>query len=134
MLKIIIRGLVCAVFFFGGVAHFVFAEDFVGIVPPLLPWPLAIVWATGIMEFGLVLGILMPKWRVITGKLAAIYCLLVLPANIYQAMNDVPIFGAQVTPELLFLRIPLQFVLIAAILWSTNDSDRRLIQKSTGAV
>jgi len=134
MLKIVIRALVCAVFFFGGIAHFVLTDDFVGIVPPFLPWPVAIVWVTGVLEFLLVIGMLLPNSRLFTGKITAIYCLLVLPANIYQAMSDVPIFGGPVAPELLWLRIPLQFVLIAAILWSTNDNDRALIRTSTDSV
>lgn len=134
MLKVVVRVLVCAVFFFGGIAHFVVTADFVGIVPPFLPWPKVIVWATGIIEFLLVIGILSPSLRSITGKLAALYCLLVLPANIYQAVSDVPIFGGPVAPELLWLRIPLQFVLIAAILWSTSENNQKLIHTSTGSV
>jgi uncharacterized membrane protein len=134
MLKVVIRLLLCGVFFFGGVAHFLFADGFAGIVPPFLPWPVAIVWVTGVLELALVLGILIPNSRLLAGKLAAIYCLLVLPANIYQALNDVPIFGSPVAPELLWLRIPLQFVLIVAILWSTGSIGRTLIQKSTGSV
>ncbi|MBQ0758099.1 MAG: putative membrane protein [Zhongshania sp.] len=134
MLKIVIRALVCTVFFFGGIAHFVLTDDFVGIVPPFLPWPVAIVWVTGVLEFLLVIGILLSSSRLVTGKITAIYCLVVLPANIYQAMSDIPIFGGPVAPELLWLRIPLQFVLIAAILWSTNDNDRALIRTSTDSV
>jgi uncharacterized membrane protein len=134
MLKVVIRLLVCGVFFFGGIAHFVHTDDFAGIVPPFLPEPVAIVWVTGILELALVLGILIPSSRLLAGKLAAIYCLLVLPANIYQALNDVPIFGSPVAPELLWLRIPLQFVLIVAILWSADSNGRTLIQKSTGSV
>jgi uncharacterized membrane protein len=127
MLKIVIRVLVCAVFFFGGIAHFVLTDDFAGIVPPFLPWPTAIVLLTGVVEFALVAGMLLPSTRSFTGRAAAAYCLLVLPANIYQAISDVPIFGGSIAPELLWLRIPLQFVLIAGILWSTGNSDRKLI-------
>lgn len=134
MLKALTRVLVCAVFFFGGIAHFALTEDFAGIVPPFLPWPTAIVLLTGVVEFFLVIGILLPRSRSFTGKAASIYCLLVLPANIYQAVSDVPIFGGTVAPELLWLRIPLQFVLIAGILWSTVNVDRKLIQTSTGSV
>jgi hypothetical protein len=39
-----------------------------------------------------------------------------------------------VASELLWLRIPLQFVLIAAILWSTNDNSETLIQAPNGDV
>lgn len=80
------------------------------------------------------IGYLSAKSRLLAGKLAAISCLLVLPANIYQAHNDVLIFGSSVAPELLWLCIPLQFVLIVAILWSTGIIGRTLIQKSTRSV
>lgn len=134
MLKSILRLLVCLVFFIGGIGHFLLAEDFAGIVPPILPWPMLIVWLTGLLELLLVAGILWPAQRRLAGKLAAVYCLLVLPANIYQALSDVPIFGGPVAPELLWLRIPLQFVLIAAILWSTNDNPKALIQSPSSDV
>ncbi|WP_373087279.1 hypothetical protein [Zhongshania sp.] len=71
MLKSTLRLLVCLVFFFGGIGHFLLAADFAGIVPPT--------------------------------------CRCLRPANIDQVLSDIPIFGGPVAPELLWLRIPLQF-------------------------
>ena len=61
------------VFLLGGVGHFIFAKEFAAIVPPLLLWPVLIVWFTGLLELLLVVGILWPAMRTMTGKLAAAY-------------------------------------------------------------
>ncbi|MEX1668959.1 hypothetical protein AB4876_08540 [Zhongshania guokunii] len=134
MLKFILRSLVCVVFLLGGLGHFFFASEFAAIVPPLLPWPMLIVWFTGVVELLIVVGMLWPKPRVLAGRLAAIYCVLVLPANIYQGLSVDPSSGVAMGPEYLWWRIPLQFVLIAAILWSTNDNAETLIHARSSDV
>ncbi|MBO6753948.1 MULTISPECIES: hypothetical protein [Spongiibacter] len=123
-MKNVIRVLICLFFLGGGVAHFLVAEGFAAIVPPFLPWPLAIVWLTGVAELIMAPMVFWPRYREPVGKLMALYCLLVLPANIYQAISGVEGVGGDLPESFLWLRIPLQFVLIAAILWATTDNKR----------
>ncbi len=133
-MKIIICVLICLFFLAGGATHFLFAEDFVTIVPPFLPLPLWIVWFTGVVELVMAPLVLVPRWRQQVGQLMALYCIAVLPANIYQAISGAPGVGGELSDSMLWLRIPLQFVLIAAILWATSDSPGGLIQRADADV
>ena len=108
-------------FLVAGVLHFVMGEAFARIVPPLLPFPLQIVWLTGAMELVFAAGLLLRRHLVATGILLSLYLLAVLPANIYMAMENIPLGdGEQLGPVVLWIRVALQFPLIAWILWCTD--------------
>lgn len=110
-----------AIFFLvAGVLHFYLGDAFARIVPPMLPFPLAIVWITGLMEIGFALA-LITKWRLpLTGVLLSAYLLAVLPANIYMAIEGIPLGGSALSPAVLWIRVALQFPLIVLVLWATR--------------
>ena len=106
-----------AVFFLtAGVLHFVAVEAFARIVPPWLPAPEAIVRLTGAMEIAFAAGLAVPRWRRVTGRVLALYLLAVLPANVYMALERIPVAGTVLPDWALWGRVALQFPLIAAIL------------------
>lgn len=113
--------LALAVFFLvAGVMHFVLDDAFARIVPPALPYPVAIVWITGVMEIGFAAA-LTATWRLpLTGLLLSAYLLAVLPANIYMALEGIPLGDTVMSPAALWVRVALQFPLIALVLWSTG--------------
>jgi len=122
--------IIIAVFFaLAGYLHFAKADMFASIVPPLLPFPKAIVWVTGIIEIVLAIGIVLPKYRRLSGLLFAPYLLAVLPANIYMAMAGLPLGTDSFSAPLLWLRVALQFPLIALILWASGNLDRRSLKR-----
>lgn len=108
-----------------GVMHFVVPDLYVQIVPPLLPFRLALVYASGFAEVALGVGLLFERTR----RLAAwgIIALLVaiFPANVYMATSDVVIQGA---PEGIgdpseaarWGRLPFQAVFILWAWWYTR--------------
>ena len=108
-------------FFVAGIMHFVKVESFAAIVPPLLPFPKIIVWVTGVMEMVFAVGLLLPKYRKLSGFWLAPFLLAVLPANIYMAMYNVPMGEMTTSPVLLWVRVTLQFPLIALILWASGN-------------
>ena len=59
-------------FFVGGIAHFLFVEAQMRIVPPYIPWPVAAVLVSGVFELLGAAGILIPSLR----KAAMISCAL----------------------------------------------------------
>lgn len=105
--------------------HFVKVEAFAAIVPPMLPFPKLIVWITGIMEMIFALGLVLPKYRKRSGFWLAPFLLAVLPANIYMAMYNIPLGDAVASPTALWMRVALQFPLIALILWASGNLARR---------
>ena len=73
------------------------------------------------MELVFAAGLLLRRHLVATGILLSLYLLAVLPANIYMAMEDIPLGdGEQLGPVVLWIRVALQLPLIALTLWCTD--------------
>ena len=114
------RFLLAAIFILGGINHFVMPEFYLRIMPPYLPVPLFLIYLSGFLETGFGIALLIPKysrraaWGIILTLIA------VFPANIYMAMNT-ELFP-DLNPLLIYLRLPLQFVLIAWAFWHTKGS------------
>ncbi len=106
-------------FFYAGTMHFTDAQDLAAITP--LPFALEIVWLTGVMEFIFPIFLLWPKYRAVTGLWLSVFCLAVLTANINMAVNNLPMFGQPVAPWIAWLRLPMQFVLIAWIIYACDS-------------
>lgn len=125
---LMIRTFVCwalAVFFvFAGIAHFTQTDAFAAIVPPALPFKHFIVQITGAMELVFAIGLIVPKWRRVTGWALSTFLLAVLPANIYMAVAGIP-FGDLTSPVALWVRVFMQFPLIALVLWATRAFPKR---------
>ena len=108
-----------------GVMHFVVPELYVQIVPPPLPFPLGLVYLSGVTEVVLGVGLLFERTR----RLAAwgIIALLVaiFPANVYMATSDVVIQGtpggtADPSQAARWGRLPMQAVLVLWAWWYTR--------------
>jgi uncharacterized membrane protein len=105
-----------------GVLHFTAADIFVQIVPKGWPWPMGLVWISGVFEFLLGLGLMLQPTRRLAGYGLVALFVAVFPANIYMAMANVqvqglPTWAAQPSPLALWLRLPLQIGFIAWALW-----------------
>jgi uncharacterized membrane protein len=120
MIRRSVQVLLAVFFAVAGVLHFYLDDAFARIVPPALPFPVAIVWVTGVMELGFAAA-LIARWRLPqTGLLLSAYLLAVLPANIYMAVAGIPLGDIPISPAALWTRVALQFPLIALVLWCTG--------------
>ena len=131
-LRALVRLLLAAFFAVAGVLHFTMTDAFATIVPPALPFydvigPDLIVQITGVMEIAFAAGLLHPATRRATGWALAAYLLAVLPANIYMAMERIPLGGQSLSDAVLWGRVALQFPLIAVVVWSTEKESRLLL-------
>jgi uncharacterized membrane protein len=100
-----------------GVTHFTDPATFVRIVPPWLPWPLALVYVSGVAEVLGGLGLLPERTRSAAGwGLIALY-IAVFPANVHMALNDIPFGDAPANPVVLWGRLPFQVLFIAWAYW-----------------
>jgi len=79
-------------------------------VPSFLPFPQALVTLTGIFEFLGAFGLLFPLTRNITGWCLILLLLVMFPANVKAAREQLPLRGKTATP--LWLRIPMQLLFI----------------------
>ena len=122
LLKRVLKWPLAGVFIGGGALHFLSTGVYMRLMPPYVPYHLQMVYASGAIESALGLLLLVPRtqrfaaWALIPTLLA------IFPANIYGATTagtDHPAMPG-VSVELAWLRLPLQFVLIAWAYWYTR--------------
>lgn len=104
-----------------GVLHFATPEPFVSIMPPWVPWHLAMVLISGAIEVALGVGLLVPRTRRLAAwGLIALY-VAVFPANVHMALEGITPAGSDpIAPWIAWARLPLQAVLIAWAWWYTR--------------
>ncbi len=114
-------GITC-VFLFTGLGHFLRAKEMSAMVPLRIPehFRLPIIYASGIFEWAAAVTILVPAWTRPTGFALSAFLLLILPANIDSAIRRVPFGGHGAGPIYLFVRVPLQLVLIVWVYWFSS--------------
>lgn len=119
LFKTIMKLLLAVFFVAAGVNHFVNPDFYLKIMPPYLPWHLGLVYLSGALEvlFGAML--LVPRYSR-PGAWGIIAVLIgVFPANIHMAVNSH--LYPDISPVALWLRLPLQAVLIAWAYWFTRS-------------
>ena len=100
-----------AVFFiYFGIDHFVNVEFYLSIMPPAFPMHLEAVYISGLFEILGGVCVLMPSLRRIAGLGLIALLISVYPANIYMAIT--PEAFPEISIELLYFRLPLQFLFI----------------------
>ncbi|MET9369861.1 hypothetical protein ABZY00_18665 [Streptomyces griseoflavus] len=108
-------------------------DDLSAMVPPFVPFPHAMVHVTGALEFLGAAGLLRATTRPAAGISLALLFALMLPANIYAALEDIPLNGAPATP--LWFRIPEQLLFIVLALWAATTArevPRRVTDERSG--
>ncbi|HEY1552659.1 MAG TPA: DoxX family membrane protein [Kofleriaceae bacterium] len=109
---------VLTVFMVGaGINHFLSPAAYVAMVPAALPAPALLVQISGVAEILGGLGLILPKTRRLAAWGIIALLVAVFPANINMAVNDLPLGTTHVASWLLWLRLPLQLILIAWAAW-----------------
>ena len=85
-LRAILRLLLAAIYLAAGGLHLAAADKFLVIMPPVIPFPRAVVIFTGLCEAAGAIGLVLKPTRRLAGLMLAIYAFCVWPANIYQAL------------------------------------------------
>ena len=117
--------VVLALFFVGaGINHFRATGFYLRMMPPYVPFHLAVVQISGVTEIVLGILLLTPATTVVAAWGVIALLIAVFPANLQMALHreTFPEFSVQA----LWLRLPLQGVLIAWAWWFTrkNRGDR----------
>jgi uncharacterized membrane protein len=115
-----------ALFYVGaGISHFTQNAFFVEIVPPFLPTPWLVVFISGVAEIVLGVAVLVPATRRLAAWGIIALLIAVYPANINMALTNqqlrhAPSWMGQPTLLGLWMRLPMQFVLMAWAWWYTR--------------
>ena len=111
-----------------GISHLTKSEPFVQHMPDWVPGRELIVLASGVVEIALGVALLrLAEHRRSVGRVLGAYLLAVFPANVYVAVADVEVTD-QPGGVYAWIRLPLQAVFIAWVLWSAaadHQPDRR---------
>lgn len=118
MLLILSLGLLALLFVAGGVNHFVNPKFYLSMMPDYLPAHALLVQLSGVFEVLGGIGLLVPATRTYAGYGLLALLVAVFPANLNMALHPdkfpgVPLWG-------LYLRLPLQAVLMAWVYWATR--------------
>jgi len=122
---------------FTGAAHFVpdsvtmmpSHDDLVAMVPAFVPFPSLTVYLTGILELLGALGLVLTSTRSAAGLCLAVLFVVMVPANIYAAVEGIPLNGDPATP--LWFRLPEQLVFIGVACWAALPVHRRRSVRSS---
>jgi uncharacterized membrane protein len=114
--------LVATIFYVAaGSLHFIKPALYLRIMPPYIPWPVAMAWVSGGFEILGGLGLLLPATRRAAAWGLVALLIAVFPANLYMAMHPAEAGAAGIAPLLRWVRLPLQAVLIWWLLWCTRS-------------
>ncbi len=112
--------LLGAFFLFAGANHFLQPGIYLQMMPPFLPAHLALIYISGIFEILGGIGIFLPRTRKAAGWGLIALLITVFPANLYMLTEGIYLEGMPQKEWLLWIRLPLQGVLIAWVWWATR--------------
>ncbi|MEI6485840.1 MAG: DoxX family protein [Sphingomonadales bacterium] len=119
-----IARLVLAIAYFAvGIVHLNSPEGFLPIVPDWVPWPRAVVLATGVAEIAGAIGLMIPRLRRAAAWGLAAYAVCVFPANIKHAVDGVVVAGVALGWAYHGPRLLAQPVIVWWALWAGGITD-----------
>lgn len=111
------RVVVVTWFLLGGIGHFVLTKMFVSVVPPYVPFPLEMVYFTGLCEIAGALAVLYKPLRHVAGWCLIALSICVTPVHV-QMLIEADKY-ASIGPFILWARLLFQPVLIW-IIWAST--------------
>jgi uncharacterized membrane protein len=111
-MKTALRWLLTIVMVAAGANHFINPAPYLGMMPAVLPAPLALVYISGVAEILGGLGLILPATRKLAAWGLIALFVAVFPANLNMALNDLPLGTTHVPTWALWARLPLQIVFI----------------------
>jgi uncharacterized membrane protein len=103
-------GLAFMFFFLG---HIVEVQGMTEMLPAWVPFKELLIYFTGAIELAVGILLFVSRFQAIAAKIAIVIFIVFFPANIYAAIHSVGLGGHQWGPAYLFIRTPLQMILIA---------------------
>lgn len=108
-----------------GVLHFQDPAWFEPIVPDLIGYPTFWVYASGVFEIVLGIGLIIPKTREISGYGIALMLVVLYAANFNMWVNDIAIGGSKFGTNWHIFRATVQILLISVCIWIGRKSSKQ---------
>ena len=102
----------CALFIFAGTMHFVIPASYASIIPDWVPYPVGMVYLTGLAEIAGGVGLLIGRLRRAAALGLIALLVAVFPANVQMLQDAIAADASPLYQALLFLRLPIQPLLI----------------------
>lgn len=115
--KIVMKFLFAAIFILAGFNHFRDPKFYMRIMPPYLPWPSALHLTAGAFEVALGVMLLIPRFQKMAAWGLIAMLLVFFTVHIHMVVHH---DQYEVRLSLLWVRLFLQFVLIAWAWWFTK--------------
>ncbi|MGB3311899.1 MAG: MauE/DoxX family redox-associated membrane protein [Nodosilinea sp.] len=119
-LKTVSKYFMALFYSLAGANHFLNSDFYLSMMPPYLPWHEFLVALSGGFEILLGALLLVPKYSSLAAWGLIALLIAVFPANIHMATHA-ELFPA-ISPTLLWVRLPLQAVLMAWAYWHTRPT------------
>ncbi len=107
-LKLVLTIIFGSLMILAGVMHFLNPTFYFRLIPDFLP-QLLIVYASGVVEILLGVGVFFPKYRSLATLGIFLLMLVFLPIHVWDVFRDNPGVGSK---QAAYIRLPIQFVLI----------------------
>jgi len=113
---------ICAVFLFAAIGHFFRTEQMMQMLPSFVPARRALIYISGVVEVLFAIAVLAMPNLFYVGLCIIGDLIIIFPSNIYAARHRIPFGGHSIGPRYLFIRLPLQLLLIC---WTYRFAVRR---------
>jgi uncharacterized membrane protein len=125
VVKLVFVVLAVAFYAFAGINHFRHPEMYWKIVPPYIPWPVAMVAISGVAEIAGAIGLAIPALRRMAAWGLVALLIAVFPANLYMALHPIEAGAGSLPAWALWARLPFQGLFIWWVLWCTKGREVR---------
>ncbi len=122
IIKQFLKYLLAIGFVLAGINHFVNADFYLKMMPSYLPAHLFLVYLSGVFEIALGVLLLIQRFTPLAAWGLIALLIAVFPANIFMAQHA-ELFS-EFSPTALYLRLPVQIILIAWAFWFTRPNNQ----------
>ena len=108
---------ICAVFLFAAIGHFFKTEQMLQMLPSWVPARRPLIYISDVVEVLFAIAVLAMPNPFYIGLCIIGYLIVIFPSNIYAASHRTSFGGHSLGPRYLFVRLPLQLLLICWTYW-----------------
>ena len=117
LVTVLFRWLLVIMFVVAGANHFRVPTIYLPVMPPYLPWHEWLIAISGFAEIAGGIGVAIPATRRAAGWGLMALLVAIFPANLHMAVNQIQLPGIHLTTLELWLRLPLQVILMVWVWW-----------------